>query len=239
MRFFNRRIRHSPAIGVALAGLAFSMTSGCTSLPSIEDSQTVSLSTGVQWYGGLAVDFDPNPELRPGAMAMGAVEVAASCEYCFLIAIPMLPIALATGMAVTANETLPEDVALELNRVSSNVSTAFNFHAAVDDAMKREAAGQGIVLSSSTADVMLDIVMTELSWDVSTGNNVAIDATFVITGIVDGIEGCESVRYRSKRARVEDWTTDGGKPIHDTLTQFFDNASRKVWGKILDRKEAS
>ena len=145
----------------------------------------------------------------------------------------------AIGAVITATETLPEEQAHELNRVTANVMAGLSLDASFNKAMREEASRQGIVLSGGYADARLNIVVTALLWDVSIGNNVGIRIDFKVTGFADGKKGHRKITYNSERAKVPEWVADSGQRIRQTLTTIIDDASQQIWQQILDREEAS
>ena len=225
--------RDFTAVVVVLA-----LVSACASLPSLEKARTVSLRTEFPSYGGLTVDVDGNPSTRPGRMAADGFAVTEACGAFFLYcAAVTVPLGATIGAVITAAETLPEEQAHELNRVSARAMAGLNLNASFSKAMREEASRQGIVLSGRRADARLNIAVTALFWDVSIGNNVAIRIEFEVTGFVDGKKGRRKITYRSERATVPEWVANNGQRISQTLTTIMDDASQKVWQRILDRDE--
>lgn len=227
-------------ITAAIAVLA--LLSGCASLPSLENARTVSLRTNFSSHGGLAVDVDGNPNTSPGRMAAEGFAMTEGCGALFLAcAVVTVPLGAATGAVITAVETLPEEQAHELNRVSASAMAGFNLNGRFSKAVREEASRQGVVLSKGLApsggraDARLDIVMTKFRWVVSVGNNVAIRINFKVTGFADGKRGCRNITYTGERAKVPEWTADSGKRIHQELTTIMDEASHTIWQKVLDR----
>ena len=232
----KRVMTGSRNVTAAVAVLA--LVSACASLPALDEVRTVSLSTGFRSYHGLAVDVDGNPHTRPGRMAAEGLAITEGCGAFFIFcAVVTVPLGAAMGAAITAAETLPEERAHELNRVSANVTAGLNLDASFSKAMREEASRQGIVLSGRRADARLNIAVTALFWDVSIGNNVAIRIEFEVTGFVDGKKGRRKITYRSERATVPEWVANNGQRISQTLTTIMDDASQKVWQRILDRDE--
>jgi hypothetical protein len=218
----------------AVAVLA--LASACASMPALDKVRTVSLSTNFRSYGGLAVDVDGNPHTRPGKMAAEGLAITEGCGAFFIFcAVVTVPIGAAMGAAITAAETIPDEQAHELNRVSANVMAGLNLDASFGKAMREEASRQGIVLSGRRADARLNIVMTRFEWDVSVGNKVAIRIDFKVTGSADGKRGHRNITYISERAKAPVWIADSGKRIRQELTSIMDEASQKIWQQVLDR----
>lgn len=235
MNIGKRVMKGSRDVTAAFAVLA--MASACATLPELDKGKTVWLGTEFRSHPGLAVDVDGNPETRPGSMAAKGLEAASGCGICVLGAVVTVPLLAATGAVITAVETLPEEQAHELNRVSANVTAGFNLNASFARAMRDEASRQGIVLSGRRADARLNIAMTRFEWDVSVGNNVAVRIDFKATGIVDGKGGERNIKYVSERAKASEWIADSGKRIHQNLTTIMDEASQTIWQQVLDRDE--
>jgi hypothetical protein len=237
MNISERVIESHRFIAAVLASLSLSLVSACASLPPLDKVRTVSLSTDFSSYSGLVVDVDGNPDTRPGKMAATALEGAGGCGMCIIGAVVIVPVYAATGAVITAVSTLPEEQAHELNRVSADVMAGFSPAAGLSKAMLEEALRQGIVITRRNADARLNIAATEWFWDVSIGNNVAIQIEFEVTGFVDGKGGRRKITYRSERATVPEWLANNGQPIRQTLATIFDEASQEVWQRILDREE--
>jgi hypothetical protein len=214
----------------------FALVSGCASLPSLEKARTVSLVTNFPSYSDLIVDVDGNPDTRPGKMAVDGFAVTEACGILFFAcAIVTVPLGALTGAVITAVETLPEQQAQELNRVSANVIAGLSLSADFDMAMRAEASRHGIVLRTSNADARIDIVMTRFEWDVSVGNNVAIRIDFKVTGVADGKTGYRNFTIIGERAKAPEWMADSGKRIGEELITIMDEASRTIWRQALDR----
>jgi len=225
--------RDLTAVVVVLA-----LVSACASLPSLEKARTVSLRTEFPSFGGLTVDVDGNPGTRPGRMAAEGFAVTEACGAFFLYcAAVTVPLGATIGAVITAAETLPEEQAHELNRVSANVTAGLNLNASFRKAMRKEASRQGIVLRGTHADARLNIAVTALFWDVSIGNNVAIRIEFEVTGFVGGKKGRRKITYRSERAKASEWIADSGKRIREKFTTVMDEASQTIWQQVLDRDE--
>ena len=222
---------------VTASVVVLAMVSACASLPSLDKAKTVSLRTDFSSYRDLAVDVDGDPDTRPGRMAAEGFEVAGACDLCILITPISVPLYAAIGAITTAVNTLPEEQAHELNRVSANVTAGLNIGANFSRAMHDEASRQGIVLSSRRADARLNIVMTGFQWDVGVGNTVAIRIDFKVTGFADGKKGHRNIKYVSERAKVPEWVADSGQRIRHTLAKTMDEASIEVWQRILNRNE--
>jgi len=232
----KRVMTGSRNVTAAVAVLA--LVSACASLPALDEVRTVSLSTGFRSYHGLAVDVDGNPHTRPGRMAAEGLAITEGCGAFFIFcAVVTVPLGAAMGAAITAAETLPEERAHELNRVSANVTAGLNLDASFSKAMREEASRQGIVLSGRRADARLNITMTRFQWDVSLGNNVAIRIDFKVTGFADGKRGHRNITYISERAKTPEWIADSGKRIRQELATIMDKASQKIWQQILNRDE--
>jgi hypothetical protein len=212
------------------------LVSGCASLPSLEKARTVSLVTYFPSYSDLTVDVDGNPNTRPGKMAGQGLAVTEGCGAFFIAcAIVTVPLGALTGAVITAVETLPEQQAHELNRVSANVIAGLSLNVDFDMAMRAEASRHGIVLKTSDADARIDIVMTRFEWDVSVGNNVAIRIDFKVTGSADGKTGHRNFTITGERAKAPEWMADSGKRIGEELMTIMDEASRTIWLQALDR----
>ena len=237
MNISERVIKSGRFVAVVLAGLSLSLVSACASLPPLDMVRTVSLRTDFSSYSGLTVDVDGNPDTRPGKMAAKGFEVASGCGLCIFGTLVSVPLYAATGAVITATETLPEEQAHELNRVSAGVTAGINLTASFSKAMREEASRQGIVMTRRNADARVNIAVTELFWNVSIGNNVAIQIEFEVTGFVDGKKGRRKITYRSERATVPEWVANNGQPIRQTLTTIMNEASQKVWQRILDHEE--
>ena len=232
----KRVMTGSRNVTAAVAVLA--LVSACAILPALDEVRTVSLSTGFRSYHGLAVDVDGNPHTRPGRMAAEGLAITEGCGAFFIFcAVVTVPLGAAMGAAITAAETLPEERAHELNRVSANVTAGLNLDASFSKAMREEASRQGIVLSGRRADARLNITMTRFQWDVSLGNNVAIRIDFKVTGFADGKRGHRNITYISERAKTPEWIADSGKRIRQELATIMDKASQKIWQQILNRDE--
>lgn len=217
---------------------ALALVSGCASLPSLEKVRTVSLRTNFPSYVRLAVDVEGNPNTRPGRMAAEGFAATEGCGAFFIVcAAVTVPLGAAMGAVITAAETLPEEQAHELNRVSAIVTSGLGLNASFSKAMREEASRQGIVLSGRRADARLNIVITGFQWDVSIGNNVAIRIDFKVTGFADGKRGHRNIKYLSERAKVSEWVAESGQRIRQELTTSMDEASQTIWQKVLGRDE--
>ena len=221
-----------------VAGAALVLASGCSSLPPIDRSKAVYLETDLTGLGGLEVDVDGNPDTRPGALAAeGFVASVEGCDILFwACALIIVPAGAATGAVITAIETLPEEDALALNRVTTDVVSraGMNLDIDFDTAMRNEAERHGIVLKNVIADVSLYAYVSEVFWNVGVGNNVAIEATFTIRGHADGKSGQRSIKIVSDSAKVQDWVSGTGERIEEALTVMVAEASVEIWRRILD-----
>ena len=229
----KRVINGGRDVTAAVAVLA--MVSACATLPEVDKGKTVLLGTEFRSHPSLAVDVDGNPNTRPGRMAAEGFAITEGCGAFFIFcAAVTVPLGAAIGAAITAVETLPEEQAHELNRVSAIVTAGFNLDASFGRAMRDEASRQGIVLGGRRADARLNIAMTRFEWDVSVGNNVAVRIDFKATGIVDGKVGERNIKYVSERAKASEWIADSGKRIHQNLTTIIDEASQTIWQQVLN-----
>jgi len=169
-------------------------------------------------------------------MAMDGFEASSGCDWAALFcAIVMVPVGAVTGAVITGIETLPEDQAHELNKVSAAVMTSNSLYTDLDNAMHDEALRQGLVVSRRKADANVHIEVTRLLWDVSIGNKVAVYIDFHVRASVKGKRGKRNIRYRSERGTVPEWVENNGQRIHETLATIMEEASQKVWQSILDR----
>jgi hypothetical protein len=222
---------------VPAAAAALALISGCAGLPPVDETRTVSLQAGLTGYGGLQVDVDGDPDIRPGALAEEGLQAAVeACYFLFLAcALVTVPAGAAAGAIATAVETLPEEQAHALNHVTAKVAPRLALNADFQKAMYYEAARQGITLVSSRADVALSVYATEIFWDVSVGNNVAIEVHFEVIGRANGKSGRRNVRYVSDKAKVHEWVAGTGELIEGALTTMVEEASVEIWQEILGR----
>ena len=231
-----RILYRGPMIIVAAAALA--LTAGCSSLPAVDETRTVHLETDFTGMGALYVDVHGDPETRPGALAAdGMVAALETCHVFFwACALITVPAGAATGAVITAIETLPEDDAHALNHVTTNVISrvGMNLDIDFDTAMRAEAERHNIVLKGVYADVSLQAYISEVFWNVGVGNNVAIEATFTISGQADGKSGSRNIKVVSESAKVEDWVAGSGERIEEALYIMVQEASTEIWERILD-----
>lgn len=223
---------------VIAGGAALTTLFACASLPRLEDARTVSVTTGFHAYADIAVDVDGNPAYRPGKMAKDAAGAALECGMVHWILIlvceaVMVPASAATGAVITAVSTLPEEQALELNRVSVASVAGINFSREFGMAVRREASRRGLLLRRNNADAHVRIVMRAMWWDVTAGNNVSIRIDFEVSGQVDGKAGTRKIGFRGERATAAEWIADDGHKVREALDTVLDDASQQIWAEVL------
>jgi len=227
-----------PDLRILLALCALGVA-GCASVPVPEKPlaghrATVLLNTDFPFYGRPAVDPEGNSHTRPGRMAAEGVGLAGGCGIAFFACAAVLaPVAAAMGAVITGVETLPEEQAHELNRVSAVVLAEIDPNARFDQAMRQEASRRGIVLTRRYADTLLNVVVTNFQWDIGAGNGVAMRIDAEVSGRANGQRGSRKITYLSERASVPEWTADSGERIRRALA--MDDASQAIWQQILDR----
>ncbi len=222
------------AVLLTALGLAV-LLSGCGTLPDIEDAKTISLSTayGAPWVP--EVDVDGDPSLRPGAMAMGGLEAATACDYLFIFcAAVTVPISAVTGAVITATETLPEEEAELLNRLTEKAAAGLHMPRMFQSVMLSEAIRQGVDIQASGADATVKFLATHLWWEVSIGNQVSLRLTVEAHATHAGEFGRRRFVYSGKPAPVEEWLAGGDQRIRGALEAFMPEASAAIWQRILD-----
>jgi hypothetical protein len=218
------------ALGVA------ALLSGCGSLPGIEDAPSIDLRTSYSGPWAPAVDVHGDPNLRPGAMAMGGLEASAACDYLFIIcAAVTVPVAAVTGAVITATDTLPEAEAELLNRITAKAASGLHMPQMFHSVMLSEAIRQGVKVQSAGADVIVEFMVTDLWWEVSIGNQVSLRLTVEAYATHGREFGRRRLGYRGEPAPVEEWLAGGEQHIRDALESFLPEASEAIWLRVLDR----
>ena len=233
----NKNVKRFPGLVLA-SGLAV-LLSACGSLPDMEDAKTVRLQT--YYYGPWVpkVDVDGNPELRPGAMARAGLQTSVeACSVLFMFcALYTVPIYTVTGAAITAADTLPEEQAEMLNRLSAKAVVNLNMPNAFEQAITSSAIDQGLDLQPFGADYTVRVSATELWWEVSVGNQVSLRLTVEMHARHGDKEGRRRLGYRGEPAHVKEWLAGGEQHIREALDAFLPEASEAIWLRVLDRDQ--
>ncbi len=220
---------------LAILGLTIVM-SACGSLPDIEKAESIELSTSFQAPWAPEVDVDGDPNLRPGAMAMGGLEASAGCDYLFVFCAALfVPVGAVTGAVITATDTLPEQEAELLNRITAKAVSGLHVAQMFQSVMLSEAIRQGVKIQTTGADAVVEFAATEFWWEVSIGNQVSLRMTVEAHGTHRGEFGRRRFGYRGEPAPVDEWLAGGEQRIRDALEAFMPEASEAIWLRILDR----
>lgn len=233
----NKKNRHIPGALLALSGAV--LLSACGSLPDMEDAKTVRLQTYYHGPWAPEVDVDGNPELRPGAMAKAGLQTSVeACSVFFMFcALYTVPIYTVTGAAITAADTLPEEQAEMLNRLSAKAVVNLNMRQAFEQAITSSAIDQGLDLKPFGADYTVHVSATELWWEVSVGNQVSLRLTVEMRARHGGKEGRRRLGYRGEPAHVREWLAGGEQHIRDALEAFLPEAGEAIWLRVLERDQ--
>ena len=213
------------------------LLSACASLPDIEDATAIDLRTGWSAPYVPEVDIDGNPATRPGSMAKDALEASSGCDWAALFcAAIFVPVATVTGAVITAADTLPEEQAILLNRLTRRQAAGINLRREFDDAMQAEAAHHGLQLRRRDPDAKIMIAVIDLWWEVSVGNQVYLHMKVEASGRRGVETGRRRLSYKGEVATVEEWLADGGQRIRGTLETFMAEASTDIWPRLLNRE---
>jgi hypothetical protein len=220
-----------------LASIAI-LTSGCAGLPSAGGVTTLSLHVGSARLVGPVVAVDGESGMGPGKAARAALPKKEMCDSVLAIVcavmIPVaVPVAAIVGAAAKTSQKLPLEQALELNRVSADVSSQLDLAAAFSTAVHAEAQHRGITLTARNPGGQVLVVPRALSWDIKAGNKVAVRMEIDVTVLLGGGSGTSQVTYRSRSAKVADWIADDGQLIRESLEEAMVGASQLVWARIL------
>jgi hypothetical protein len=213
------------------------LTSGCVGLPAARDVSTMSLNlTGVPPYPIASLTGDS--DMGPGRTARAALPPSEFCYdimaiVCAIVIPVMVPIAAIIGATAKTTQKLPLEQVIELNQVTSNVGRGLNLSASFRAALEAEAQRRGVTLTTANAAAEIFIDPRRLSWDIRTGNKVAVSMDIDISVQRDGEEDSSDLTYRSDAAQVDYWVADNGRPIRESLDEVMAGASRAVWDRIL------
>ena len=220
---------------ILIAGLAL-LLGACGSLPEVEETETVSLQTVYVAPGVPEVDIDGNPSYRPGAMTKIALEGSAQCDIAFfLCAAVFVPVYAATGAVLTAADTLPEKQSLELNRATVKSAIGLNLSREFNRAIEAEALRQGLQLQPIGGDLDIRFIFTDLWWEVSPGNAVALHMKGEVQGRSASQFSTRRFSYRSERIPADEILADEGALLRNTLETYMTAVSEDIWSRILDR----
>lgn len=221
-------------LGLGLVALL----SACAGLPDMDDVRTINLQTSYRASTVPAVDIDGDPELRPGSMAREALAGSMECDILFLFcAIVAVPIAAGSGAMITAADTLPEELAQELNDVTAQVARGLHMPGKFDDAMRLAATKKGLNLHSAGTGTEVQMVATGLWWEVSMGNNVALHLTVEVSARRGDDVGRRRIGYRGEAAPIDVWLAFDGRRIRDVLETYMTDAGEAIWGHLIDGDE--
>ena len=166
---------------------------------------------------------------------MDGLEASAGCDILFFVcALVTVPVAAATGAAITATETLPETQAHELNRVTALAMASIDKNALLETAMHAAAIEHDVLLQKRHAEVILDVYVTEFWWDVGLGNRAAMKISLDVRGRADGKTGQRCFKFVGNRAKTAEWTADSGALIRQEFQNLLHEASQKFWQEVLD-----
>jgi hypothetical protein len=169
-------------------------------------------------------------------MALDGLEASASCEHLFVFcAAVFVPISAVTGAVITATDTLPEEEAELLNRLTGKAASGLHMSQMFQSVMLSEAIRQGVKIQATGADAVVEFVATEFWWEVSVGNQVSLRLTVEAHASYSGEVGRRRLGYRSEPAPVEEYLAGGEQRIRDALQSFLPEASEAIWQRVLDR----
>jgi len=213
------------------------MASGCAGLPSVRGVTGMSLSISAAPVAGPRAAVSGESDLGPGKAAKAVVPSAGCSDLagviCAAWAIVAVPVAAIVGAAVKTSQKLPREQAEELNRVTSDVASQLNLAASFRTALQAEAQRRGVTLNVANSGAEILVAPQSLSWNIGTGNSVAVLMEIDVTLRRGSEQGSSQVTYRGASAKVDDWIADNGQPIQQSLEEAMVGASRMVWDRIL------
>jgi len=233
------RTRDNPFLKrtAALASIAL-IASGCARLPSVEGVTAMSLSINTAPLVGLRASVNGDSDMGPGKAARTVLPPGQGCDsymifVCAIMALVVVPVAATVGAVVKTSQRLPLEQVTELNRVTADVASQLNLAASFITALQAEAQRRGIALNVANPGAGVLISPASLSWNISTGNRVAVRMEIDVNLQAGSEQGSRQVTYRGASAQVDDWVADNGQPIRRSLEDAMVGASREVWDKIL------
>ena len=176
--------------------------------------------------------------MAPGRTARASLPPSDICYdimaiVCAVVIPLAVPVAAVVGAVAKTTQKLPLEQAFELNQVTAAVGRPLNLTDSFTAAMVAEARRRGITLTAANPGAEIFIDPQHLSWDIRTGNKVAITMEIDITVQRGGEQDSSDLTYRSDAAQVEYWIADDGRPIRQSLDEVMTGASRAVWDRVL------
>jgi hypothetical protein len=207
---------------------------GCTGMPTLTGTEEVAISTAGARLTMPSVAIDGESRLGPGTAAAGGLEASQACgpiaPFCAIFTVPAGAI---VGATAKVTQKLPEDQARDLNRVTADVLQPLSLESALVGALETEARRRGVRISRSNPDKLVHVLSTQLSWDISIGNHVAIrmEISVAVSGGVP--KRNRPLEIWSDSAKVSEWIADDGTLIEEALEATFAAVSERIWERLL------